>query len=230
MPDLLIRNADYLMTVDKDRRIIRDGAVAIKGGRIAAVGKTAEVAASVSNAEVIDARGKLVTARIVRHPHPQCPAARARPRRRSLFRPGAAVSPPLGRRIAHGRGRRALRRAALSAGVAARRHDLLRRSRQLLRGRDRAGGARERHARHDRAHRVRHGPDADGLAAEELLRADGRCARARRRDGRRIRRRLRRPPQGLVLDAGAGRVLRRPAAPACEARREARRRHPRSCL
>jgi 5-methylthioadenosine/S-adenosylhomocysteine deaminase len=60
MPDLLIRNADYLMTVDKERRIIRDGAVAIRNGRIAAVGKTAEVAPNFGNAEVIDARGKLV--------------------------------------------------------------------------------------------------------------------------------------------------------------------------
>jgi 5-methylthioadenosine/S-adenosylhomocysteine deaminase len=60
MPDLLIRNADYLMTVDRDRRIIRDGAVAIRGGRIAAVGKTADVAADFAQAEVIDARGKLV--------------------------------------------------------------------------------------------------------------------------------------------------------------------------
>ena len=43
MPGLLIRNADYVVTVDAGRRIIRDGAVAVRDGRILAVGKTAEV-------------------------------------------------------------------------------------------------------------------------------------------------------------------------------------------
>ena len=60
MPDLLISHADYVVTVDRERRILRDGAVAITGGRIAAVGKTAEVAPRFPAAEVIDARGKLV--------------------------------------------------------------------------------------------------------------------------------------------------------------------------
>ena len=60
MPDLLIRHSDYVVTVDRERRILRDGAVAITGGRIAAVGKTAEVAPRFPGAEVIDGRGKLV--------------------------------------------------------------------------------------------------------------------------------------------------------------------------
>jgi 5-methylthioadenosine/S-adenosylhomocysteine deaminase len=46
--------------VDRERRILRDGALAISGGRIAAVGKTAEVAPRFPAAEVIDGRGKLV--------------------------------------------------------------------------------------------------------------------------------------------------------------------------
>jgi 5-methylthioadenosine/S-adenosylhomocysteine deaminase len=60
MPDLLIANADYLVTVDKDRRIIRDGAIAIKDGRISAVGKTDELKSALPGAQVIDAKGKLV--------------------------------------------------------------------------------------------------------------------------------------------------------------------------
>src|SRR5688572_23438796 len=60
MPDLLLKNADYLVTVDRDRRMIRDGAIAISGNRIAAVGKTQELTPRFANAEVIDARGKLV--------------------------------------------------------------------------------------------------------------------------------------------------------------------------
>lgn len=60
MSDLLILNADYLLTIDDKRRIIRDGAVAIQGGRIVAVGKTAEVKSKLPHAEVIDAKGKLV--------------------------------------------------------------------------------------------------------------------------------------------------------------------------
>jgi 5-methylthioadenosine/S-adenosylhomocysteine deaminase len=60
MTDLLLRNADYVITVDSDRRMIRDGAVAIRDGRIAAVGKSEALARSYPAAEVIDARGKIV--------------------------------------------------------------------------------------------------------------------------------------------------------------------------
>src|SRR5581483_6448725 len=49
-----------VVTVDKERRIIRDGAVATAGQKIAAVGKTSEIAPQYPNAEVVDARGKLV--------------------------------------------------------------------------------------------------------------------------------------------------------------------------
>src|SRR5437867_13301005 len=57
---LLLAGADWLVTLDPSRRIIRDGAVAIDGDRIALVGKTAEVRAAFAADRVLDARGKLV--------------------------------------------------------------------------------------------------------------------------------------------------------------------------
>jgi 5-methylthioadenosine/S-adenosylhomocysteine deaminase len=60
MPGLLIRNADYVVTVDGTRRILRDGAVAIRDDRIAAVGKTSELAPRFADTDVIDGAGKLV--------------------------------------------------------------------------------------------------------------------------------------------------------------------------
>jgi imidazolonepropionase len=71
--DLLIVNADELVTVAggndkprtgkqmKDIGVIHDGAVAIKDGRIAAVGKTAEVKSTFKAETVISANGKTVT-------------------------------------------------------------------------------------------------------------------------------------------------------------------------
>jgi 5-methylthioadenosine/S-adenosylhomocysteine deaminase len=66
MPEVLIRNADYVVTVDKDRRMIRDGAIAISGNKIVAVGKTSEVAPRYPNAEVIDTRGEGVAKVLIR--------------------------------------------------------------------------------------------------------------------------------------------------------------------
>ncbi len=60
MANLLIRNADWLVTMDGERRLITDGAVAVEGDRIAAVGKTSDVERRFSGDAVIDARGKLV--------------------------------------------------------------------------------------------------------------------------------------------------------------------------
>lgn len=60
MSTMLMKNADFVITVDQERRVIRDGAVAVTNDRIAAVGKTAEVAPRFPDAEVIDCRGKLV--------------------------------------------------------------------------------------------------------------------------------------------------------------------------
>jgi cytosine/adenosine deaminase-related metal-dependent hydrolase len=51
--DLLIRNA-WIVTMDVERRIYRDGALAVIGDRIHAVGPSAEVEAMVSAREVID--------------------------------------------------------------------------------------------------------------------------------------------------------------------------------
>jgi len=62
MPDtsLKIDNARYVVTVDGQRRIIRDGSIVIEGGRIARVGKAADMA-GVTADRVIDARHLLVT-------------------------------------------------------------------------------------------------------------------------------------------------------------------------
>lgn len=57
---LLVRDAEWLATLDGERRIIRDGALAIDGGEIVAVGKTAELAAAYRADKEIVARGKLV--------------------------------------------------------------------------------------------------------------------------------------------------------------------------
>lgn len=57
--DLLIRNA-WIVTMDAERRIFRDGAIAVAGDRIAAVGPSVEVEAQVAARETIDARDRFV--------------------------------------------------------------------------------------------------------------------------------------------------------------------------
>jgi 5-methylthioadenosine/S-adenosylhomocysteine deaminase len=59
--DLLVRNAT-VVTVDAQHRVIADGAVAIAGGRILAVGPAVEVAARYQGREVLDAGGGLINA------------------------------------------------------------------------------------------------------------------------------------------------------------------------
>jgi 5-methylthioadenosine/S-adenosylhomocysteine deaminase len=59
--DLVIRNIDWLITVDADRRILRDGAIAVKDGRIAAVAKTAEIARVYAAETEIDGRQMVAT-------------------------------------------------------------------------------------------------------------------------------------------------------------------------
>ena len=59
--DLLIRNIDWLITVDAGRRILRDGAIAVRDGRIVAVGKTADIAGSCAAKSEIDGRHMVAT-------------------------------------------------------------------------------------------------------------------------------------------------------------------------
>jgi 5-methylthioadenosine/S-adenosylhomocysteine deaminase len=66
--DLLITHG-LLLTVDAQNRTIPNGAVAVRGGRIAAVGTTAELSA-LPAAEVIDARGGIILPGLVNtHTH-----------------------------------------------------------------------------------------------------------------------------------------------------------------
>ena len=66
MPDasLRIENARYIITMDGERRIIRDGAVVIEGSRIVQVGRSAELA-DVAAERVIDADGMVVAPGLV---------------------------------------------------------------------------------------------------------------------------------------------------------------------
>ncbi len=54
-----------VITVDEQRRILRDGAIAIDGGRILAVGPTPEVTREYTGRQTLDARGKTVTPGLV---------------------------------------------------------------------------------------------------------------------------------------------------------------------
>ncbi|HUF91924.1 MAG TPA: amidohydrolase family protein, partial [Candidatus Limnocylindria bacterium] len=63
--DLLVTGAEWLITLDRERRIIRNGAVAIAGGRIVAVGKSARLAAAYPDASHVSARGMVVTPGLV---------------------------------------------------------------------------------------------------------------------------------------------------------------------
>ncbi len=60
MVDLLIKDAKFVVTVDPERRVIHDGAVAIDGMEIADVGKSSELERKYPRAETIDAKDKLV--------------------------------------------------------------------------------------------------------------------------------------------------------------------------
>jgi cytosine/adenosine deaminase-related metal-dependent hydrolase len=60
MAGLVIRNADWVVTVDPARRILRDGAIAIVDDRISFVGKSSELPADCAGMEMIDASGLLV--------------------------------------------------------------------------------------------------------------------------------------------------------------------------
>src|SRR5262245_53016642 len=57
---LLIDNARYVLTLDGQRRIVRDGSILVEDGRIRRVAKAAELAGTRAD-RVIDARRLLVT-------------------------------------------------------------------------------------------------------------------------------------------------------------------------
>ena len=57
--DLIVRGGKFV-TMDAARRVIDDGAVAIQGGRIVAIGTRAEVEAKYTGRETVDASGKVV--------------------------------------------------------------------------------------------------------------------------------------------------------------------------
>ena len=59
--DLIVANIDWLITVDSGRRIIRDAAIAVDGGKITAIGKTAEIAISHTGRKTLDGRGTVAT-------------------------------------------------------------------------------------------------------------------------------------------------------------------------
>ena len=70
MADLIIANG-YVVTMNGAREIIADGAVAIEGKRIAAVGPSAEVLARHGSAHVIDAHDMMVIPGLIdAHMHP----------------------------------------------------------------------------------------------------------------------------------------------------------------
>src|SRR6266446_10899732 len=54
--DLIIADIAWLITMDPGRRVIRDAAVAVDGGRVVAVGKSADVTARYTGKSGVDGR------------------------------------------------------------------------------------------------------------------------------------------------------------------------------
>jgi 5-methylthioadenosine/S-adenosylhomocysteine deaminase len=59
--DLVIAGIDWLITVDPGRRIIRDAAIAVNGGKIVFIGKSLEVAKNYAGTRTIDGRHTVAT-------------------------------------------------------------------------------------------------------------------------------------------------------------------------
>lgn len=59
--DLLVRNIDWLITVDAGRRIIRDAAIVVKAGKFAAIGKSAAIEQAWRAENVVEGTGAVVT-------------------------------------------------------------------------------------------------------------------------------------------------------------------------
>ncbi len=71
MIDILLKNGDYVITMDPERRIITDGGVAIDKGEILEVGKTSDLEAKYQAETVIDAKDKVIMPGIIDgHAHP----------------------------------------------------------------------------------------------------------------------------------------------------------------
>ncbi len=59
--DLVIAGIDWLITVDPARRIVRDASVAVKDGKIVAIGKTDDIAKAYSSSRTVDGRHTVAT-------------------------------------------------------------------------------------------------------------------------------------------------------------------------
>src|SRR5205085_9654717 len=66
----LIVSGGTVVTMDSSRRVIEDGAVAVEGGRVVAVGKRADIVRRYAAREVVDAGGRAVLPGLVNgHTH-----------------------------------------------------------------------------------------------------------------------------------------------------------------
>ena len=59
--DLVVRNIDWLVTVDTTRRVIREASIVVQEGKLVAIGKTALLDPLWRGAQVIDGAGSVVT-------------------------------------------------------------------------------------------------------------------------------------------------------------------------
>ena len=57
MPRLLIKDLDWAATVDRERRLIQNAAIAVVDDRIEAVGKSTDLASGFAADTVVDGRG-----------------------------------------------------------------------------------------------------------------------------------------------------------------------------
>ena len=64
---LLIKNADFIVTMDLDRRIIKNGSIYIEKPKIVSIGKNEDV--SFRADKVIDAKGKIVIPGLINTHH-----------------------------------------------------------------------------------------------------------------------------------------------------------------
>jgi 5-methylthioadenosine/S-adenosylhomocysteine deaminase len=60
MAGLVIRNVEWIVTVDRERRIIRNGGIVVSDDRVSFVGKSSELPQSSAGMETIDASGLLM--------------------------------------------------------------------------------------------------------------------------------------------------------------------------